>query len=332
MTDQNEGEFSYEADEFSEKEFLIEAADDSRGSGTGPVGNDVEEYEVGIDEDLIEELPRKNPLTRILLLLLVLVVAAGGYFYLTATEKPSQEVRVQTQKQPIVKPARQPAPTVTTAPAAPTIADRIEPASVASKPEQPPAPVTAAAQAKPAMPANLVEPVVPPATPKTEVSQGPVTAAVAPVGDFSVLAGAYLQQSNLLNAELAASRIGYPYRVVVARKPMAMTRLRYGIFSPAVAKAKLAELKGFASSAFKINDGEQVAVYAGSYASLDKARRFADLLSQKGVGLEEVAAEVPVPLYQLKLGPFADREAAEQAAQAASAAGLPVLVMAKPVR
>jgi cell division septation protein DedD len=328
MTDQNEQEFSFEDDGFSEKEFLIEEATEPGAPQADREGDGAGEFEVEIDEEQIEEAPRRNPITRILLLVLLLVAAAGGYFYLTPTDEPPQQAQMQIQKQPITMPIKQP---VQAAPVAvPEMTGQPKPAPVPPEPTEPVAPAPSPAEVKPAVADKPADPVVAKVAPVAPVSSRPAAAAVAPGGGFSVLAGAFLQQKNLMNAELKVARTGYPFQVEEARKLAAMTRLRYGVFTPGEADAKLADLKRFAPLAFKVKEGDQVAVYAGSYASLDIARRFADRLYEKGLVLEEVVADVPLPLYKLKIGPFADRAAADKAAREASAAGLPVLVVKMP--
>lgn len=65
-------------------------------------------------------------------------------------------------------------------------------------------------------------------------------------------------------------------------------------------------------------------VYAGSYYNVDDARRYEDWLFKKGVHVQEVKAELSVPLSILRFGAFTELAAARKAAARARAAGLQV--------
>jgi cell division septation protein DedD len=335
MTDQNDNEFGFEEAGFSEEEFTIEEPAPSEEPEVELTEEPIDEFEVvAEDEGEPEEEARKSSMTRILLPVLLLLVAGGAYFFLVSEEPEPSRVPVQTAKQPIALPTK---PPIKPAPAKPVVAEVPVPVTPAKLSDVPAKPVEQAAEAPqlPKTPALVAEKAA--ATEKTTSEATPsVTetqpAEVSPHGAYSVQVGAYLLQSNLQDAEKKAARTGYPSLVKEARKVTSMTRLLYGRFTPTEADAKLAELKQQSPGAFKIVEGDQVAVYAGSYSNLDKARRSADLFFEKGLSLEEVAVEVPIPLYILKLGPFTDRAAAEKAVRDAKAVGLPTQVVKKPVQ
>ena len=346
MTDQKDNAFGFEEEGFGEEEFTIEESVPLAAPDAEMTGDVAEEFAAEVEGGAE---PRKSSMTRILLLVLLLLVAGGGYFFFSTEAPESGGAAVKTAKQPISLPAKlsvKPAPTPVPAVAEPSVPAPIPPAAVtepatkpvaktataASKPESSkPEAETAAAPVKLATAPVKVEPTPVVAKP-TPVVIVPTPAPAAPQGDYSVRVGAYLLQSNLMNAQKMADQTGYLSQVEEARKLTKMTRLLYGRFSPAEATTKLAELRERSPAAFKVAEGARIAIYAGSYTSLDKARRYADHLYEKGVVLEEVAVEVPIPLYILKLGPFNERAAAEQAAKKAEAAGLPAQVVKKPVQ
>jgi len=341
MTDQKDNEFGFE-EGVAEEELTIEESVPLAAADADMTGDVAEEFAVEVEEEGTEEEPRKSSMTRILLLVLLLLIAGGGYFFIATEDLEPGGAAVKTAKQPISLPAKlsvKPAPASVPAVTEPSIpaptpsAKATETAAkpvaktvaTASKPESSmPAAEAAAAQVKVATVPVVAEP--------AQIVAEPTPAPAAPQGDYSVQVGAYLLQSNLKNAQKMAEQTGYLSRIEEARKLTKMTRLLYGRFAPAEAESRLAELREHSPAAFKIADGDQIAIYAGSYTSLDKARHFADLLYEKGVALEEAAVEVQIPLYILKLGPFSDRAAAEQAAQKAEAVGLPAQVVKKPVQ
>lgn len=336
MTDQKDNEFGFEEEGVAEEEFTIEESVPLAAADADMTGEVAAEFTVEVEDEGAVEEPRKSSMTRILLLVLILLVAGGGYFFFATEDPEPGGAAVKTAKQPISLPAKlsvKPAPASVPAVTEPSVPAPTTPPAKATETAAKPVAKTVAAASKPesSMPdAEAAAAQVKVAT--VPVVAEPTPAPAAPQGDYSVQVGAYLLQSNLKNAQKMAEQTGYLSRIEEARKLTKMTRLLYGRFSPAEAETRLAELREQSPAAFKIADGDQIAIYAGSYTSLDKARHFADLLYEKGVVLEEAAVEVQIPLYILKLGPFSDRAAAEQAAQKAEAVGLPAQVVKKPVQ
>jgi hypothetical protein len=296
-----------------------------------------ESVEQDFGADLIEEELRRNPGEqaaleavekrspgRVLLLLVLLLVLAGAaaYFYLGTPPVPETPPPAPPVRQPIALP---PPPPVNTedatvkteiVPPAPPSVDA--PAAPAVKPE---APVQAE---KPAARASA-----PPPSPAGP-ADAPAKVAAQKAGPYYLQGGAFLLKANLRQAEAQVRRLGYEPRVKSMRKTVPMTRLRVGAFFAEEGKAKLESLKAVAPNAFLIRQGEYVLVYAGSYQDLDRARRAADHLYQQGIRVDEEPTMAEVSLSLLSFGAFADRNAAEQAAVRARAAGLEAIVRKDP--
>ena len=107
-----------------------------------------------------------------------------------------------------------------------------------------------------------------------------------------------------------------------------MTRLLLGIYDdPAAAQARSRELAGLVPDLFSLKQGKKVALYAGSYQSLDQARSFADQLYRHGILVDEETVSLRMPLHKISFGSFSTRAAAEKAAKRAAATGLPAQVV-----
>jgi cell division septation protein DedD len=307
---------------------------------------DPDEQDPGVA--MIEEEMRRNPdesaavekrsPSRMFLLLVLLLVLAGGaaYFYLGSPPVPATPPPATPVRQPIALP---PPPVVNTEEAMvktesvpPSPPSMEAPAASAAKPE---APVKAEKPAvKSTVPAKAEETTTraaaPPSPPPTEQAVAPAKIAAQKTGPYYLQGGAFLLKANLRQAEALVRRLGYEPQVKSMPKTVPMTRLRVGAFFAEEGKAKLASLKDVAPSAFLIRQGEYVLVYAGSYQDIDRARRAADLLYQKGIRVDEEPITAEVSLSLLSFGAFADRDAAEKAAVRARSAGLEAIVRKHP--
>jgi cell division septation protein DedD len=309
-----------------------------------------EEQPEPVDQDpgsaLIEEESRRNlgeseavekrsPGRMFLLLVLLLALAgAAAYFFLGSPPVPETPPPAPPVRQPIALPPPPPVnteeATVKTESVPPAPPSVEAPAVSAVKPE---VAVKAEKAVKATVPAKAEE-----TTARTEApSPPPAGQVVAPAkvaspkaGPYFLQAGAFLLKANLREAEAQVRRLGYEPRVKSMRKTVPMTRLRVGAFFAEEGKAKLDSLKAVAPNAFLIRQGEYVLVYAGSYQDLDRARRAADHLYQQGIRVEEEPITAEVSLSLLSFGGFADRNAAEQAAVRARAAGLEAIVRKDP--
>jgi cell division septation protein DedD len=148
--------------------------------------------------------------------------------------------------------------------------------------------------------------------------------------NYTIAAGAFLLRSNLAGAERKVTESGFEPQVVQKMQWMDMTRLRVGVFSPEEGKKKMEELEELTTNAFYLPADGKVAVYAGSFQNLDKARSFADRLYKQGLRVEEESAHVEVPLYLLSFGGFDDLESAREAAERVRTAGLDAMVVKNP--
>lgn len=280
-----------------------------------------------------DEPPRKglrqalSQRTLLLGLLLLLVLGGGGYYYLSGTSappppKPAAPVKKKVAAQP-VKPAT-PAPKTALAPAAAG-----KPATVPVKSEQP-APATkespvAAAKPVPAVKTSTPAVAVPaPAEAKNEVVAPPAPAIRQP---FTLSVGAFLSPKHQREVEKKIRRLGYTPKVQTTYTSVPMTRLLLGVYDPATAQARSRELSTLVPDLFSLKQGAQVALYAGSYQSLDQARSFADQLYLRGIHVDEEAVSLRMPLKKVSFGSFASRAAAEKAAKRAIAAGLTAQVV-----
>jgi len=303
---------------------------------------------------------RKSSRSRILVMVLLLVlVAAGAFFFLGGEEepppvaklpvpqnkpvaipRPPSEPAVVTEKmapvaeqgQPVAEPVAPVAatPPVVAKPAVaqpqaeavtpvkPEVAEKPQPAATVAKPVEPVA-KPAVAEAATAAPATEVKPEVP--------APSSAAAPVAVNGDYRVQVGAYVLPTSLHEVESRLQQLGYQPQVITGSRTLSMIRLFYGRYPASQGAAELAGLKKTAPDAFLIHDGDQVDLYAGSYVSLDKARRFADLLFEKQVKVDERSVEVPIPFYRVSVGPLPDHQAAEEVLARLKREGLEGLIV-----
>jgi hypothetical protein len=283
------------------------------------------------DEEFAVEPERKglrqalSQRTLLLVLLLLLALGGGGYYYLNSTPAPPPPQPAPVKAKVKVQPAT-PAQPVTSAPAAavkpasptpavPAPAKDLQPASAAT-----PAPAAAVTPVS-AVPAAKV---VPAATAPEAKSE-----ALAPVSrqPFTLSAGAFLSQKHQREVEKKIRRFGYTPKVETTFSMVPMTRLRLGVYDPAMAQARSRELSAQLPGLFAMKQGDKVALYAGSYQSLDQARSFADQLYLRGILVDEETVSLRMPLKKISFGSFASRTAAEKAAKRAAAAGLTAQVV-----
>lgn len=289
-----------------------------------------------------------------LLLLLIILGGAGAYFYLYGIPGMEAEpvkpapVSVKVPVAPVPKPA---APVAVAAkPAAPPATTTVPAATPgAAKPAATPAP-TAVAPAKPAAAttpaasaATVASKAVPAPAPVAAAKPAATTAlkaapppAVKPVkepaevvaeekpqpGSFVYNAGAFLVKANLIDAERRVRRLGFEPRRTTVKRPVAMTRLRVGVYPPQEAAARYHDLVAGYPSAFTLKQGDKVALYAASFHDLNQARSFADQLYLDGIHVEEEQTEVPMKMTVLTFGNFPDKAEAEKELKRIRAAGL----------
>lgn len=291
---------------------------------------------VAVEQELRQHMNESEPAKpggRRQLVLLVLLLVLGGvaaYMYFGGATEPEAPQVVAPVRKPIALPPPPPADEAVvkseTIPAAPAAADA---------PKQPAAPAEASAKVDAAVASQadsekveekIAKPDSAPQKVASEATPAPTTSAAAKVAPYALQGGAFLLKDNLRAAEATVRRLGYEPQVKTVRRTLPMTRLRVGGFFVKEGEEKLASLKPIAPDAFLIRQGDFVLVYAGSYQDIDRARRVADQLYQKGIRVEEEPATAEVSLSLLSFGAFADRDAAQQAAVKARAAGLEAVV------
>ncbi len=208
--------------------------------------------------------------------------------------------------------------------------------------DEPAAPVTKEVMETPSLRASI-EKTVPVAAAKTSTvplkrpiavepaKKMPVESPLAavPVGHYMVEVGVYLEKVHFEEARLSLEQLGYEPRAVEIEKEMEMTRLWVGAFAPDEARRRHSELKAIAPDAFLLPDGDQLAVYAGSYHDLDQARSWSDKLYRHNVQVTEQQAMVMVSLTRLNFGDYASLAEARKAAERVRAAGLSTYVLKK---
>ena len=282
-------------------------------------------------EDFAAEPVRKGLPQRTLLLglLLLLALGGGGYYYLNGTPAPPPPQPAPFKTKVVVQPAT-PAPTAASTPVPAGKPASPAPVAVAPAKASQPAAVTPPAPATAAKPASAV-PVAKavPAVAVPEAKGEAVTAAVLPAGrqPFTLSAGAFLSQKHQRETEKKIRHLGYTPKVKTTYSMVPMTRLRLGVYDPATAQERSRELSAQCPDLFTLKQGDKVALYAGSYQSLDQARSFADQLYLRGIHVDEEAVSLRMPLKKVSFGSFASHTAAEKAAKRAAAAGLTAQVV-----
>ncbi|MDO9080186.1 MAG: SPOR domain-containing protein, partial [Desulfuromonadales bacterium] len=269
------------------------------------------------EKDMEEELPRKGLSQRSLLLILLLLLALGGgaYYYLNGTPEPAPQPAPVKAKVAVEPPTPKPVEVKPETPvaAAPVPAQELQTATpvVPEKVASPPAETVATA------PASTPAPPVP-----SEVKNDVVP---APVGKqpFTLNAGAFLSKENQQEVEKKIRRLGYTPKVQTVSAAVSMTRLLLGIYDdPAAAQARSREWSTLIPNLFSLQEGDKVALYAGSFQSVEQARKYADKLYQQGILADEETVSMQMSMKKISFGSFANRAEAENAAKRAAAAGL----------
>jgi len=253
------------------------------------------------DEGIEEESPQKglrqslSQRNLLLILLFLLVLGGGAYYYLNSPLAPPPQPAAPIKAKVVVQPT--------------------SPQATAVKPE------TLAATAPAATAAKASEPT--PAATAPSAVKGEVAPAPAAKQPFTLSAGAFLNKENQQKVEKKIRHLGYTAKVQTVFVMVPMTRLLLGIYDdPAAAQARSQELLPLIPDLFSLQEGDKVALYAGSFQNSDQARRYAEKLHQQGILADEEAVSVRMPLKKISFGSFANRAEAEKAAKRAMDAGL----------
>jgi hypothetical protein len=255
----------------------------------------------------------------LLALLLLLALGGGGYYYLNSTPTPPPRAAAPVKSKVVMQPAT-PAPAVKPVSSSPVVAPPAQDSQSAPVVKDPVAPVAKTVTA--AKPPVSTAAVAVPAEIKASATTPPVTQ------PYTLSAGAYLGQEYQRETEKKIRRLGYTPKVQKTYRMVPMTRLLLGLYDdPAAAQARSRELARLVPDLFSLKQGDRVALYAGSYQSLDQARSFADKLYRHGILVDEETVSLRMPLHKISFGSFSTRAAAEKAAKRAAAAGLPAQVV-----
>ena len=273
------------------------------------------------EEDMEEESPRKGLSQRSLLLILLLLLALGGgaYYYLNGPLDQAQAPQSEPVKAKVVVEPTPPTPTPvevkpeTPVAAAPVPAQELQAATpvVPEKVASPPAETVATA------PASTPAPPVPSEV-KNDVVPAPATKQ-----PFTLSVGAFLSKENQQEVEKKIRHLGYTPKVQTVSAMVPMTRLLLGIYDdPAAAQARSQEWSTLIPNLFSLQEGDKVALYAGSFQSVEQARKYADKLYQQGILADEETVSMQMSMKKISFGSFANRAEAEKAAKRAADAGL----------
>ncbi|GFO66636.1 hypothetical protein GMLC_02150 [Geomonas limicola] len=192
----------------------------------------------------------------------------------------------------------------------------------AGKPEE-----KKAAAAKPGQPAKEAKP----AQAKEKKTAAKAAGKEAAVPVKKVAAAAYaleingdLAESEVTSALAKLKKAGIAQVVKTkSQKGEPMHRLFLADFANRdEALEELERLKLAAPDAFMLKENGRYAVYAGSYLRESKAASEQNRLQAKGVQLLPKTATLPVAVYKLRAGAFADMASAEKAAKSLKKSGL----------
>jgi len=132
-----------------------------------------------------------------------------------------------------------------------------------------------------------------------------------PVTTMVLTAGSYISPRTVKQVSAQIEKLGYKVSSSQKKEPYAVTRLLVGRFEKDTATKRLAEVKKHAEGAFLMAENGKYSVYAGSFVSLDRARREADILFQKGIRVDERQSTIDFSVTTLRFGEFASEAEAQ---------------------
>ena len=146
---------------------------------------------------------------------------------------------------------------------------------------------------------------------------------------YTLSGGAYILKDNLQKNRRFAEMLGLPFQVKEKKKKVKMTRLLVGTFPVDKEKVELKRLEAYTRDAFVIRHGRKVSIYAGSFYYHADASRWKNSLMKQGLNVEEVTAQVEMPLYVSYIGDFETAGEARLAGTRAESAGrkMPIIAM-----
>ena len=138
---------------------------------------------------------------------------------------------------------------------------------------------------------------------------------------YRVLVGPYLYVTDTNKAAAALERLGYQGRRIDGKGPVAMVRLLVGSYPPAEARSRLAALKPQLEDAFLLPDGDQLAIYAGSFSDRKRAENYSKLLAKQGLSVTPIVNELEMS-GKLFIVAETEQEDARKMTERLTAAGL----------
>jgi hypothetical protein len=244
---------------------------------------------------------------RLVLLVLLLLVASGaGLYSRYGGAEPAGDAAPPVRQAVVSQPISMPVP----APPAP--GERAE-GAVKEK-------TTGAKEAEAVVPSN---PPVESPPPAPAVAAKTVPAPVElPKEAFTLQTDPLLLPGELAKAERTLRTLGFEPSRATVPQTVTLTRLRLGVYPSAEALLHLREAQALIPDAFPLRQGGNVAIYAGSFHDVDRARIFADELYERGIRVEEEKAQVSLNVNVLRFGSFAGEKDAAKALESVRTAGL----------
>ena len=145
---------------------------------------------------------------------------------------------------------------------------------------------------------------------------------------FSVKVGPFISDGELQQASTRLQELGFQAQRQPGRGQVTMVRLLEGIYPADEARIHLKSLKKVVASAFLLPDGDNLAVYAGSFQDEKRAQKFRDDLANKWVNVALLDSEVTLDGTMLMVLQ-ADHETAQEVAAYISRLGLHTQVVKK---
>lgn len=269
-----------------------EIVDDIAGSGIA-----------GGEVRVVKIPPRRGSSGRLWLAMLLLVVLFGaGYYLLTGGfHQPSPE-EISTQRQPM--PKRYPVDQQVEV-------EVLEQRQVVAEPVAEPDKRLSIVETKPAVSIveeqNVAEPAVP---------------------LYRVLVGPFLSSSAVEKAKAQLLELGFAAQTTKGRGLVTMTRLLVGVYPAAEVRAQLAEIKKQVDDAFMLPNGEQRAIYVGSFQDSERAAEYAKTLAHKGIHVTLMPSDIEMNGKML-VALQADQDTARQVATQIGKFGLKTQVVRK---
>ncbi|MCF6266801.1 MAG: SPOR domain-containing protein [Desulfuromusa sp.] len=155
--------------------------------------------------------------------------------------------------------------------------------------------------------------------PVTSVAASPVVKSKNPL--FTVTVGPFISRADLQQAISQLQELGFQPQKKTGRGQVAMIRLLEGEYPETEARLHLEKLKKVVKSAFLLPEGDNLAVYAGSFHQEDRARQMQADLAQKMINVSLVDSIVTMKGTMLA-AIQADQQTAREVAAHISSLGL----------